>query len=161
MEKPSARCRAEIGSELAELSRELGQLLAATATASTTRDYLEYRAQIGRVQARVDVLNNELSTGWGMTSGSSRMLEYLKLHVGEVVSSVIWADPPEEEDRGRAFSLDFDPRHVRSTYCRPFRALLTEVESGRHRASMPGGRTAETIRLTDSEVEVGLATEFM
>lgn len=78
--------RAELIGELLELNRQIGELLDAMGPSPEQRDYLEYRAQIGRLQAKFDELNNELSSTLGLTSAKARMLAYLELHVGEVVS---------------------------------------------------------------------------
>jgi hypothetical protein len=78
--------RAELIAELLELNRRIGGLLEAMGPSPEQRDYLEYRAQIGRLQAKFDELNNELSSMLGLSSAKARMLAYLELHVGEVVS---------------------------------------------------------------------------
>lgn len=66
--------------ELLELNRQTGELLGAMGPSSGQRHYLEYRAQIGRLQAKFDELNNELSSMLGLTSAKARMLAYLELH---------------------------------------------------------------------------------
>jgi hypothetical protein len=75
---------------VAELSRLADQIRATVSDMGAEpdeRDYLEYRARLGELQASFEDKNNELSRSLGMTSAKARILAYLQLHLGEVVSS--------------------------------------------------------------------------
>lgn len=68
------------------LHSEIGELLSAMGSVPGRRDYLEYRAQVGRIQAEFDDVNNRLAASLGLTSAKARLLAYFRMHVGQVIT---------------------------------------------------------------------------
>jgi hypothetical protein len=98
----------DIVDRLREANSEIGRLIDRLGSSPTPAEYLEARAQIGRLQAGFDKANNALSLQLGISSARERILEYLRAHVGEVVT--------KEEIAGVAGIFEFQ-RRIRELRC--------------------------------------------
>jgi hypothetical protein len=76
----------DLASQLVDTARALAEVAGSLTSDTDKAAYLDFRAQAGRLMRTFDDLNNEIAERYGLSSARQRLLTYLLLHEGEVVS---------------------------------------------------------------------------